>query len=74
MKEIKEIKENISALAADMESFCGIYAKNESIWQGEAAIEEACYITSDIEEFRNTIAEIEIELNELTANKSGAEK
>ena len=74
MKEIKEIKENISALAADMESFCGIYAKNESVWQGEAAIEEACYITSDIEEFRNTIAEIEIELDELTANKSGAEK
>ena len=74
MNEIKIIKENISALAADMESFCGIYAKNESVWQGEAAIEEACYITSDIEEFRNTIAEIEIELDELTANKSGAEK
>lgn len=74
MKEIKEIKEDISALAADMDSFCGVYAKNESIWQGEAAIEEACYITSDIEEFRNTLSDIEMELNKLSSGTNEAEK
>lgn len=74
MKEIKEIKEDISALAADMDSFCGIYAKNESVWQGETAIEEACYITSDIEEFRNTLSDIEMELNKLSSGTNEAEK
>ncbi len=54
MNEIEDLKRDIDDLCADMDSFCDIYREDKDVWQGEAAAEEVCYITSDIDEFRRT--------------------
>lgn len=58
MNEIETLKQDLQELCADMDSFCDVYTEDADIWQGEAATEEACYITSDIDEFKKTAAEI----------------
>ena len=55
---IDKIEGELDALAGDMEEFARVYEEDPTCWQGEAAKEEACYITADIGEFREKTAKI----------------
>ena len=59
---IDKIEGELDVLAGDMEEFARVYEEDPTCWQGEAAKEEACYITADIGEFREQTAKIREEL------------
>ena len=64
-----KIRVDLDKLRADMEAFCSIYEEDVACWQGEAAKEEACYVTSDINEFRMQADAVEQKLNAMEAGK-----
>ena len=74
MKEMDMMKQDLKDLCTDMDSFCDIYSENPDVWQGEAATEEACYITSDIGEFRKTAEEMKRRLDLLARTVYGEER
>ena len=74
MKGIDMMMQDLSSLCADMDSFCDIYREDPSVWQGDAAAEEACYVTSDIGEFRKTAEEMKNRLDLLAEKTCGEER
>lgn len=74
MREIEDLRHDIDDLCADMDSFCDIYREDKDVWQGEAATEEVCYITSDIDEFRRTAEKMKRRLDLLTETAGGEER
>lgn len=74
MNAIRIMKQHLSDLCNDIDSFCDVYAEDADVWQGEAATEEACYITSDIDEFRETAADMEKHLERLAETAGGEEQ
>ena len=74
MKEIDMMMQDLDSLRADMDSFCDIYREDPDVWQGEAATEEACYVTSDIGEFRKTAEEMKRRLDMMAEATCGEER
>lgn len=74
MNEIEILKQDLGSLCTDMDSFCDIYREDPDVWQGEAATEEACYITADIGGFRETAKDIKKELDTLAKMTRGEER
>ena len=66
--------QDLNSLCADMDSFCDIYREDPSVWQGDAATEEASYVTSDIDGFRKTADEMKRRLDLLAEATCGEER
>lgn len=66
IEALGKVNNDLTSLSRDMEKFAGIYTEDPTCWQGEAAQEELCYITADIDEFRKQAEELKTKIDALT--------
>ena len=55
---------DLAKLKRDMSLFAEVYAQDAGSWKGDAAYEESCYISADIDDFNDLTEKIEEELRQ----------
>ena len=56
--ECSRIMQELETIESDLKEFEGIYVEDKSVWEGEAALEELCYISADRDDVLSSINEM----------------